>query len=113
MKQLASPLKGELSPVKPTRVSTMEAWMDTTSGRLLCLVSVRILTACCLPFILPDCDETFNYWEATHFLQYGRGLQTWEYAPQFALRSWFYIGLHALVGHLWHLLFAHKVFRRQ
>jgi len=28
---------------------------------------------------ISDCDEVFNYWEPTHFLQYGRGLQTWEY----------------------------------
>jgi hypothetical protein len=26
-----------------------------------------------------DCDETFNYWEPTHFLMYGYGFQTWEY----------------------------------
>ena len=26
-----------------------------------------------------DCDETFNYWEPTHYLMYGWGFQTWEY----------------------------------
>lgn len=26
-----------------------------------------------------DCDETFNYWEPTHYLLYGFGFQTWEY----------------------------------
>lgn len=26
-----------------------------------------------------DCDETFNYWEPTHYLLFGSGLQTWEY----------------------------------
>jgi alpha-1,2-mannosyltransferase len=41
-----------------------------------------------------DCDETFNYWEPLHFLLYGTGLQTWEYAPPFGLRSYFYLLLH-------------------
>lgn len=43
-----------------------------------------------------DCDETFNYWEVVHFLLYGNGFQTWEYANQFALRTYAY--LMPLVG---------------
>ncbi len=42
-----------------------------------------------------DCDETFNYWEPFHEIlfmnnqtQQGLALQTWEYSPIFALRSW-------------------------
>ncbi len=31
-------------------------------------------------------------------LLYGHGLQTWEYGPQFALRSWLFLALHALPG---------------
>lgn len=38
-----------------------------------------------------DCDEVYNYWEPLHFLNYGSGFQTWEYAPQFALRTYAYI----------------------
>jgi alpha-1,2-mannosyltransferase len=45
-----------------------------------------------------DCDEVFNYWEPTHFLTRGYGLQTWEYSPEFAIRSWAYVGLHALMS---------------
>ena len=29
--------------------------------------------------VAPDCDEVFNFWEPTHYVMYGRGLQTWEY----------------------------------
>ena len=47
---------------------------------------------------IPDCDETFNYWEPTHYLDRGFGLQTWEYSPEYALRSWLYIALHAVPG---------------
>ncbi|KAL4707178.1 hypothetical protein ACJJTC_018913 [Scirpophaga incertulas] len=37
---------------------------------------------------ISDCDETYNYWEPLHYLVYGSGLQTWEYSPQFAIRSY-------------------------
>ncbi|KAI1073471.1 Alg9-like mannosyltransferase [Whalleya microplaca] len=53
---------------------------------------------------IQDCDETFNYWEPTHYLSHGYGLQTWEYSPDFAIRSWFYIALHAITGSLRRLL---------
>lgn len=43
-----------------------------------------------------DCDEVFNYWEPLHFLLYGTGFQTWEYAHEFALRTYAY--LMPLVG---------------
>ncbi|KAI0161819.1 glycosyltransferase family 22 protein [Hypoxylon sp. FL1284] len=53
---------------------------------------------------IQDCDETFNYWEPTHYLSHGYGLQTWEYSPDYAIRSWSYVGLHAVVGNLRRLL---------
>jgi len=48
--------------------------------------------------VITDCDETFNYWEPTHYLHYGYGLQTWEYSPKYSIRSWAYIGLHTLIS---------------
>jgi alpha-1,2-mannosyltransferase len=53
---------------------------------------------------IQDCDETFNYWEPTHYLSHGYGLQTWEYSPDYAIRSWLYIALHALVGNVRRIL---------
>ncbi|GJN76666.1 mannosyltransferase [Purpureocillium lilacinum] len=53
---------------------------------------------------IQDCDETFNYWEPAHYLSHGYGLQTWEYSPEFAIRSWLYIALHAVVGNARRLL---------
>ena len=44
---------------------------------VLLLAGVRVALAMMLP--IPDCDETFNYWEPTHMTVYGRGMQTWEY----------------------------------
>ncbi|GAO13219.1 hypothetical protein UVI_02025670 [Ustilaginoidea virens] len=53
---------------------------------------------------IQDCDETFNYWEPAHYLSHGYGLQTWEYSPDYAIRSWLYVGLHALVANIRRLL---------
>ncbi|KAL8303081.1 hypothetical protein RB601_008070 [Gaeumannomyces tritici] len=53
---------------------------------------------------IQDCDETFNYWEPTHYLSHGYGLQTWEYSPDFSIRSWLYISLHAVVANLRRIL---------
>lgn len=46
---------------------------------------------------IQDCDEVFNYWEPTHYLNHSYGLQTWEYSPVYALRSWAYAGIHATI----------------
>ncbi len=41
--------------------------------------------------VIDDTDEVHGYWEVLHYLTYGRGLQTWEYAPQFAIRTYAYV----------------------
>ena len=58
------------------------------------LLSVRLVAASSAPIMA--CDEPVNYWEPRHYLLRGSGLQTWEYSPQFALRSWVYVELHAV-----------------
>jgi alpha-1,2-mannosyltransferase len=59
---------------------------------------------------IQDCDETFNYWEPLHYLNHGYGLQTWEYSPEYSIRSWAYIGLHAVPAKLASLLGGSKIF---
>jgi alpha-1,2-mannosyltransferase len=61
----------------------------------LCLLS-NTLAASLAP--IQDCDEVFNYWEPTHYLDHGYGLQTWEYSPEYSIRSWLYIVFHAIIG---------------
>ena len=56
---------------------------------VLVLMNVRLLSA--ITIHVDDCDETFNYWEPLHFLLFGSGLQTWEYSPTYALRSYPYL----------------------
>ncbi|PVV02128.1 hypothetical protein BB560_003425, partial [Smittium megazygosporum] len=51
-----------------------------------------ILSAISVP--IQDCDEVYNYWEPFHFLLFGHGKQTWEFAPQYSLRSWFPLKLY-------------------
>lgn len=59
--------------------------------------------------IVGDCDEVFNYWEPTHYLVHGTGFQTWEYSPTYAIRSWAYVGIHALIVKVFQLLGSSKV----
>ncbi|KAG0259565.1 mannosyltransferase [Mortierella polycephala] len=49
---------------------------------------------------ISDCDEVFNFWEPMHYLQYGSGLETWEYSPVYAIRSWAYILVHAVAAEI-------------
>lgn len=52
------------------------------------------------------CDvliAVYNYWEPLHLLAMHKStdedtaFETWEYAPQYAIRSWAYIALHAVI----------------
>lgn len=46
---------------------------------------------------LLDCDESYNYWDPLNFLIRHFGKQTWEYDPQFALRSYAFLYPWALI----------------
>ncbi|XP_075980065.1 alpha-1,2-mannosyltransferase Alg9 [Anticarsia gemmatalis] len=61
---------------------------------LVLLLGARILSA--YYGHVADCDETFNYWEPLHYLVYGTGLQTWEYSPVYAIRSYIPLWLFAV-----------------
>ncbi|CAL1543598.1 unnamed protein product [Lymnaea stagnalis] len=71
-----------------------EPWTPTPGTAFKLLMSARLCAA--LWSVVSDCDETYNYWEPAHFLNYGRGFQTWEYSPEYAIRSYAYILLHVL-----------------
>ncbi|KAL2869347.1 uncharacterized protein BJX67DRAFT_387020 [Aspergillus lucknowensis] len=71
---------------------------------------VCVITNGIAAFLAPiqDCDEIFNFWEPTHYLNHGYGLQTWEYSPVYSIRSWLYISLHAAVGKVGSLMLGTK-----
>lgn len=61
----------------------------------LCVL-VRVL--CSFYSLIPDCDEVFNYYEPLNLLLRGFGKQTWEYSPEYAIRSWGYLLLFSPAG---------------
>ncbi|KAK9454857.1 Alg9-like mannosyltransferase family-domain-containing protein [Dipodascopsis uninucleata] len=73
---------------------------DSSQESIHCMtmlaIAVLIRTLCAIYCIIPDCDEVFNYWEPTHFITHGFGLETWEYSPKYAIRSWAYVLIHAV-----------------
>ncbi|KAK7890845.1 mannosyltransferase [Exophiala xenobiotica] len=72
----------------------------------LCFAS-HLLAALYAP--IQDCDETFNYWEPLHYLTHGYGLQTWEYSPEYSIRSWAYVLIHAIPAKIAGLLGGSKI----
>ncbi|KAJ1679218.1 mannosyltransferase, partial [Spiromyces aspiralis] len=74
----------------------------TLTFRIISLI--RIMGAFTAP--IQDCDEVYNYWEPVHLIHFGYGKQTWEYGPQFALRSWAFSWIYALIGYVSHFFFA-------
>uniref|UniRef100_A0A4W2GFI5 Mannosyltransferase n=2 Tax=Bos TaxID=9903 RepID=A0A4W2GFI5_BOBOX len=94
--QWLSFLEPEVLVGKLNRLSGNKAgqvWAPEGSTAFKCLLSARLCAA--LLSNISDCDETFNYWEPTHYLIYGKGFQTWEYSPAYAIRSYAYLLLHA------------------
>ena len=89
---------------------TMEAdSLRMLSTTAFCIfLSVNSLAAIYAP--IQDCDEVFNYWEPTHYLNHGFGFETWEYSPEYAIRSWLYILVHALPGKLASCFFLKRRF---
>lgn len=64
------------------------------AAAVLLLLTLRLASA--LFNHISDCDETFNYWEAISKLVTDSGMQTWEYSPAYAIRSYFYLWFYAL-----------------
>ncbi|XP_033124840.1 alpha-1,2-mannosyltransferase ALG9-like [Anneissia japonica] len=86
----------------------VQCWAPEPSTAIKLLWSARFCAA--LLSNITDCDETFNYWEPLHYVLFGKGFQTWEYSPIYAIRSYAYILLHSIPGHLHALLLqANKV----
>ncbi|KXN88819.1 Alpha-1,2-mannosyltransferase alg9 [Leucoagaricus sp. SymC.cos] len=67
-------------------------WTPSFSVAVRIMLLIRALGA--MYSNIDDCDEVYNFWEPLHFLDRGYGFQTWEVAPQYAIRSWAYILLH-------------------
>jgi alpha-1,2-mannosyltransferase len=47
---------------------------------------------------IDDTDETYGYYEPIHYLLYGIGMQTWEYSPEYSIRSYAFLAPFATIG---------------
>ena len=86
---------------QPPRPPEPRFYIALNTAFYICLLS-HVLAAGYAP--IQDCDETFNYWEPLHYLNHGYGLQTWEYSPEFSIRSWLFIVLHAIPAKMFGLI---------
>lgn len=75
-------------PPTPNSAVAQQSWLLSAIVVPL-YVGWRVYVANRMP--ITDCDEVFNYWEPLHFVLYGSGQQTWEYAHQYALRTYAYL----------------------
>ena len=82
-------------PSPPSRNPGVGSSFDQSLVAAFCVfLFINLLAAVYSP--IQDCDEVFNYWEPTHYIAHGSGLQTWEYSPEYAIRSWLYSLIHAI-----------------
>ncbi|ETE68450.1 Ferredoxin-fold anticodon-binding domain-containing protein 1, partial [Ophiophagus hannah] len=91
--------------VRSSGTKAGHVWAPEGSTAFKCLISARFCAA--LLSNISDCDETFNYWEPMHYLVYGKGFQTWEYSPVYAIRSYAYLAVCKKFGlHVSRLMLA-------
>ncbi|KAL2408536.1 Alpha-1,2-mannosyltransferase alg9 [Exophiala dermatitidis] len=94
-------------PQPDPRPAAIRLYLPLNVALYTCFAS-HLLAALYAP--IQDCDETFNYWEPLHYLTHGYGLQTWEYSPEFGIRSWAYITIHAIPAKIFSFLGQSKTF---
>lgn len=58
---------------------------------------------------IDDTDETYGYYEPLHYLLHGIGMQTWEYSPSYAIRTYAFLTPFWLLGSTIKLLDSSKV----
>jgi alpha-1,2-mannosyltransferase len=104
--QLSRLKQSSSAPKNNPRPAPVRFYIPLNIALYLCLTS-HIIAAGFAP--IQDSDETFNYWEPLHYLNHGYGLQTWEYSPEFSIRSWAYILVHAFPSKLASLFTSSKV----
>lgn len=73
----------------PTTLNVRDGAAPVSKVLIALTVSMRLYLS--FYMIISDCDETFNYWEPLNLLVRGFGKQTWEYSPEYAIRSYAYL----------------------
>ncbi|KAF1984343.1 glycosyltransferase family 22 protein [Aulographum hederae CBS 113979] len=86
--------KGVKEPPRPPQAQKAGPTLEPIVAFYICFAA-HALAAIFSP--IQDCDEVFQYWDPTHYLNHGYGLQSWEYSPEYAIRSWAYASIHAAI----------------
>eukprot|EP00466_Bigelowiella_natans_P004363 jgi/Bigna1/69697/fgenesh1_pg.9_\ len=94
--QTPSPPSSDLRPQEDALKKESQGGGVSFSTAFCLIFTARLVSAMINP--IADCDETFNYWEPLHFLMYGHGMQTWEYDPTYALRSYLFLNFYRAFG---------------
>lgn len=105
----SNPLAHPEGPLNQNSKSNPRQFFISQRATFTIFLLVHLLAAFYAP--IQDCDEVYNYWEPTHYLNHHFGFQTWEYAPQFSIRSWLYIFVHAIIGKLASFISSEKIFQ--
>ena len=80
----------------PNEFDSLDGWVPDIRLVLTLFLCISVLSS--ITNIIDDCDEVYNYWEPTHFMMNGFGFQTWEYSPEYGLRSYLYLYIHLIFG---------------
>lgn len=73
------------------KATQQESFFLILVGLALVALNILVRVYCGLYMIISDCDETYNYWEPLNRIVRGFGKETWEYSPQYAIRSYAYL----------------------
>lgn len=80
----------------PYFIATRDSYTTTQTPMVLVSILVALRAALVVRMIIPDCDETYNYWDPLNVVLRGFGKQTWEYSPEYAIRLWAYLMVYAV-----------------
>ena len=108
LKAAEDKLKLQRNPNARPKPPSADQFSIEPIGAFYFFLATNVIAALYAP--IQDCDEVFNYWEPTNYLNRRFGLQTWEYSPEFAIRSWLYIVIHAIPGKLGSLFSSKPTF---
>ena len=99
--------KGEVIQAVPKAKKSTSSFSDMFFILFIYLNVIHALGA--LINHIDDTDETYGYWEPLHYLLYGKGMQTWEYSPDYAIRSYAFIYPFYLIGKVLTYFNIHKL----
>jgi len=80
-----------MTPIRQKQTSSTISSSTTSSSTTLSEIALFLIFATVHVIgatinHIDDTDEVYGYYEPLHYLLYGKGMQTWEYSPTYAIR---------------------------